>query len=134
MWAILKVVFAQWAIWKLLLKSVGTLAWLVPLAFILKAVGLPILILLGVLALPLLLVLLVFGLPIILVLMMGGVLLTATMALLSFGVIVLKIAIPIAIIWVLLRWLFRSSGDAPGTPPGTSAGTPPGTTTATDGI
>lgn len=124
MWALLKSLLTQLAIWKLLLKSLGSLAWLVPLAFILKAVGLPVLMLLAVLALPLLLVLLVIGLPIILVLMMGGVLLSLTMAVLSIGVAALKLAIPIALIWFVLRWLFKSRDDTPPltTPPLT---TPP---------
>ena len=122
MWAILKSLLTQLAIWKLLLKSLGSLAWLVPLAFILKAVGLPLLLLLGVLALPLLLLLLVIGLPIILVIMMGGILLSVTMAVLSIGLIALKIAIPIALVWFVLRWLFKPKGGTPPiTPPPATA-------------
>ena len=102
MWAILKSLLTKLAIWKLLLKSLGSLAWLVPVAFLLKAIGLPALILLGVLALPLLLVLLVLGLPIILVFLMGGFLLSITMAVLSIGLVALKMAIPIAIVWFVL--------------------------------
>ena len=118
MWAILKTLLTQLAIWKLLLKSLGSLAWLVPIAFILKAVGLPVLILLAVLALPLLLLLLVIGLPIILVILMGGFLLSVTMAVLSIGLVVLKIAIPIAILLFILRWLFKpSDGTQPMTAP-----------------
>ncbi len=113
MWAILKSLLTQLAIWKLLLKSLGSLAWLVPLAFILKAIGLPLLILLAVLALPLLLLLFVIGLPIILVIVMGGALLSLTMVVLSIGVAALKIAIPVALIWFVLRWFFKSRDDQP---------------------
>lgn len=113
MWAILKSLLTQLAIWKLLLKSLGSLAWLLPLAFILKAIGLPVLMLLAVLALPLLLLLFVIGLPIILVIMMGGALLSLTMVVLSIGVAALKIALPIALIWIVLRWLFKSRDDKP---------------------
>lgn len=116
MWAILKTLLAQWAIWKLLLRSVGSLAWLIPLGLILKAVGLPALVLLAVLALPLLLVLLVLGLPIILVVIMGGLLLSATMALVSLGVAALKIAVPVILVWVVLRWLLSSRHEPPQPP------------------
>lgn len=113
MWAILKTLLAQWAIWKLLLRSVGSLAWLIPLGLILKAVGLPALMLLAVLALPLFLVLVVLGLPIILVVIMGGLLLSATMALVSLGVAALKIAVPVVLVWVVLRWLLSSRHEPP---------------------
>ena len=50
MWVLLKSLLAQWAIVKLVLKAFGSLGWLLPLAFVLKALGLPLLLLLAALA------------------------------------------------------------------------------------
>ena len=72
MWVVRKSVLAKWAILKLVLKAFGSGGWLLPLAFILKALGLPFLIMLAGLALPLLLVLAVIGLPVLLVVLIGG--------------------------------------------------------------
>ena len=94
MWALLKSLLAQWAILKLLLKSVGSLTWLLPLAFLLKAVGLPLLLLLAMLAIPLVIVLVIIGLPIILVVVVGGALMTFTLWVVSMGLLALKVAIP----------------------------------------
>lgn len=116
MWALLKTLLAQWAVLKLLLKSVGSLAWLLPLAFLLKAVGLPLLILLAVLAIPLVLVLVILGLPILLVVLAGGALLTMTMWIVSMGLVALKVAVPLLLLYWLLRWLWRGNQPAPDTP------------------
>jgi hypothetical protein len=115
MWLLLKSLLTKWALFKLLLKSLGSLAWLLPLAFILKAIGLPILALLAILALPLLILLFVIGLPILLVVVVGGALLTFTMWMLSIGMVVLKIALPIILVVWFVRWLSRpkpGTGDA----------------------
>ena len=72
MWTFLKGLLVQWAILKLLLKSLGSLGILVPLAFLLKLIGLKLIAVLGILALPLLIVLAIIGLPFILVFLMGG--------------------------------------------------------------
>lgn len=116
MWILLKSLLAKWAILKLVLKAFGSLGWLLPLAFILKALGLPFLIMLAVLALPLLLVLAVIGLPLLLVALIGGFLVTVTMWIVSIGVIALKVAIPLVLMYWLLRWLFRR-GDGPSASP-----------------
>jgi hypothetical protein len=107
MWLLLKSLLTKWALFKLLLKSLGSLAWLLPLAFILKAIGLPVLVMLAVLALPLLMLLFVIGLPIILVVVVGGGLLTFTMWMLSIGLFALKIALPIILVVWFIRWLRR---------------------------
>ena len=49
MWALLKSLLTKWAFFKVLLKALGSLAWLIPIAFVLKAIGLPFLLLLLVL-------------------------------------------------------------------------------------
>lgn len=119
MWAFLKAILVKWALIKSLLKILGSLGWLLPLAFILKAVGIPLLILLAVLAIPLFIVLAIFGLPLLLVVVVGGALLTFTMWIVSMGLLALKIALPIiAIVWVI-RWFTRSRDDgAKDAPPG----------------
>lgn len=124
MWALLKSLLAKWAIFKLLLRTLGSLAWLIPIAFLLKAIGLPVLILLLVLAVPILIVLAMIGLPIILVVILGGAFLSLILALLSLGFAALKIALPILIIIWLVQWLTRSRpsdtppmSDRPGAPP-----------------
>jgi hypothetical protein len=122
MWAFLKAILVKWALIKSLLKILGSLGWLVPLAFILKAVGLPLLILLAVLAIPLLIVLAVIGLPLILVVVVGGALLTFTMWIVSMGLLALKIALPIIAIFWVIRWLTRSRDNGTSeTPPGADA-------------
>ena len=131
MWALLKSLLAKWAIVRLLLKSLGSLAWLLPLAFILKAFGLPLLIVLGVLALPLLLVLLVLGLPLLLVVAAGGFLLTITMWLVGMGLMVLKIALPIILVLWCIRWLMSRNSATPDTPAVPDVPDIPGTADAT---
>lgn len=111
MWALLKSLLAKWAVFKVLLKALGSLAWLIPLAFILKAIGIPALILLLILGAPILIVLAVFGLPLILVLIVGGFLIAALFAILAIGVTALKIALPFIIVFYLVRWFFKSKED-----------------------
>ncbi|MBK6306443.1 MAG: hypothetical protein IPF47_12315 [Gemmatimonadetes bacterium] len=117
MWVVLKSLLAKWAILKLVLKAFGSLGWLLPLAFILKALGLPFLIMLAVLALPLLLVLAVIGLPVLLVVLIGGFLVTVTMWIVSIGVVALKLAIPLVLAYWVLTWMLgrrdgpEASGD-----------------------
>lgn len=118
MWALLKSLLAQWALFKILLKALGSLAWLIPVAFLLKAVGLPMLVLLAVLALPIFIVLAIVGLPAMFVLIAGVVLLAGLFFLLSLGIAVLKIAIPLILVWWLLKWLFGNGhGRREGTDP-----------------
>lgn len=113
MWALLKSLLAQWAIIKLVLKALGSLGWLLPLALVLKALGLPLLLLLAALALPLIVVLAVLGLPVLLVVLVGGALVTLTMWIVGIGLVALKVAIPLVLLYWTMRWLFRS-GDAEG--------------------
>jgi hypothetical protein len=126
MWALIKSLLAKWAILRLLLKSLGSLAWLIPIAFLLKAIGIPLLVLLGVLGLPLLILLVVIGLPFFLVFIVGGALLGFTFWVLSMGLAILKIALPIILVVWLVRWAFRRSNGTP------RADTPPDAPPATD--
>src|SRR5688572_2036756 len=112
MWAIIKSLLLKWPLFKLLLKSLGSLAWLIPVAFVLKAIGLPILILLAVLALPLIIVLVVLGLPLILIAVVGGGLLMLTFWVVSLGLMALKIALPIILVFCVIRWLMTRNSDA----------------------
>ena len=96
----------RWAI-----KTLIGVGVLVPVAMILKFVGLPILAVLGVLAMPVLFVLFLFGLPIFMVLLVGGVLLAGLFFLLTIGMFAFKIFIfvilPIWLIWTVAGYLLR---------------------------
>lgn len=94
----------RWAI-----KTLVGVGVLVPLAFILKLVGLPILVVLGVVAMPVLFVLFLFGLPIFMVLIVGAVLLAGLFFMLTLGMIAFKIflfvILPIWLVWKIASWL-----------------------------
>ncbi|MFN8572245.1 MAG: hypothetical protein U0132_09315 [Gemmatimonadaceae bacterium] len=114
MWALLKSLLAKWAVFKVLLKALGSLAWLIPIAFILKAIGIPMLVLLLILAAPILLVLAVIGLPILLVFVVGGFLLSILFTILSVGFAALKIVLPIVLVVWVVNWLLTTrKGDTP---------------------
>ena len=96
----------RWAI-----KTLVGVGVLVPVAMILKVVGLPILAILGVLAMPVLFVLFILGLPVFLVLIVGAMLLAGVFFLLTLGVVAFKIflfvVLPIWLIWKVAGWLMR---------------------------
>ncbi|NUQ12304.1 MAG: hypothetical protein HUU26_08260 [Gemmatimonadaceae bacterium] len=104
MWALIQSLVTKWALFRVLLKTLGSLAWLIPVAFVLKFVGLPVLAVLAILALPVFIILALVGLPIMFAFVAGVLLLVGFFALLSFGIAILKIAIPIAIIYFLFKW------------------------------
>jgi hypothetical protein len=108
MWSLITSLLAKWALFKLLLKTLGSMAWLLPVAFILKLIGLPVLIVLAILAAPIFIILAIIGLPIMFVVVAGIVLLVGFFFMLSMGLLVLKIAIPIILIYWLIRWFFRN--------------------------
>jgi hypothetical protein len=121
--ALLKWVLARVALFKLLLKSFGALAWLLPIALLLKALGWPALLMLAVLAIPLVIVLAIIGLPILLVAAAAGVMLMITFWVVSTGLLLIKIAVPILLVLWILRWLRgsnrkRGSGGSPAKPAG----------------
>jgi len=113
MWSILKTLFVQGVLAKVLLRAFGWLAWLIPTGFILKFIGLPLLAVLSVLALPVLILLFIVGLPIFLVLVVGGALMALVGTVLTVGIALAKIIVPIALVVLLVRWLMRSKEPAP---------------------
>ena len=108
MWSLITSLLAKVALLKLLLKTLGSLGWLLPIAFILKLVGLPVLIVLAILAAPIFIILAIIGLPIMFVIIAGVLLLVGFFFILSMGLLVLKIAIPILLVYWLIRWFFRN--------------------------
>jgi hypothetical protein len=108
MWSLITSLLAKVALLKLLLKTLGSLGWLLPIAFVLKLVGLPVLIVLAILAAPIFIILAIIGLPIMFVIIAGVLLLVGFFFILSMGLLVLKIAIPIILVYWLIRWFFRN--------------------------
>ena len=137
-WLVIRLAAVRWV-----LKAFGGLAFLLPVAFLLKVIGLPIVAVLSVLALPVFFMLFVFGLPIILVLLGGGLVMAVLFAVLTLGLIALKvfifIVVPAWLVWKLVSWAFRfvrrgfgggdggGSGGATGGP-ATTPGAPPSAT------
>jgi hypothetical protein len=109
--ALLKWVLARFALFKLLLKSFGALAWLLPIAMLLKALGWPVLIVLGVLAVPLIIVLMIVGLPLLLVAAAAGIMLMIAFWVVSTGLLIIKIAVPILLVVWLIRGFSGGSRD-----------------------
>ena len=116
MWSLISSLLAKYALLKVLLKTLGSLGLLVPLAFLLKVIGLPILIILGIIAAPVFIVLAIIGLPLMFILVIGCMILAAVFALLSIGFAVLKIAIPIILSYWLLRWWFSNGKSSSSDP------------------
>ena len=113
MWSLLTSLLAKFALLKILLKSFGSLALLLPLALLLKAIGWPVLVVLLVLALPVILMLALFGLPLLGIALVGGALLSIVFWVLSVGLAVLKIVLPIVVIVWLVRWMMGWGSDKP---------------------
>lgn len=103
MWSILKTLLVQGILARTALRSFGWLAWLLPLGFLLKWVGLPLLAVLLVLALPVLVLLVAIGLPIFVVILFGSMLMALVGTLLTVGIAVAKVLIPV----LLVLWLVR---------------------------
>jgi hypothetical protein len=121
--ALLKWMLARVALFKLLLKSFGALAWLLPIALLLKALGWPVLLMLAVLAVPLVIVLMIIGLPLLLVAGAAGVMLMIAFWVASTGLLLIKIAVPVLLVLWLLRWLRGSNkGRGGGTSPAKGTG------------
>lgn len=138
-WLVIRLAAVRW-----ILKAIGGFAFFLPLAFLLKVVGLPIVGVLSVLALPIFFMLFLFGLPIFLVLIGGGLAMAMIFAVLTIGIVALKVFIfvvlPVWLVWKLLRMVFRfvrrgfgrgDDGDtAGGTKPATPTTPPPATSGA----
>ncbi|CAN5800373.1 hypothetical protein BH11GEM2_BH11GEM2_21090 [soil metagenome] len=89
---------------------------LVPLAAVLKFIGLPLVFILGILGAPVFLILGTIGLPLMLVVGIGGALVVAMGLFLTLGILAIKIVLPIVLIVWFVRWLRRRPGTA-GVPP-----------------
>ena len=109
MWSLL----LKWTVLRLALRSFGWLAILIPIALALKGIGLPVLMVLGTLALPVLVLLAIVGLPFIAVFVFGGVLLSILGAVLTLGLLAIKIVVPIVLVVWLVRWLFGGRDCGP---------------------
>ena len=109
-WLVLRLAAIRW-----LFKGFGGLALLLPLALLLKGIGLPLLMVMGVLALPVLFVLFLLGLPIFLVLMVGGAVMGLVAFVVTIGIAALRIGLfvvlPVFLVWKLARmvygWVFK---------------------------
>lgn len=114
MWMLLKGLALRFALGRTIGGLFATLLLvLVPVAGVLKIVGLPLLIVLGVVGAPLFLLLAAIGLPVLLVLGIGGVLIFLLGILLTLGALAIKIVLPIVLVVWLARWIFgknRRSG------------------------
>jgi hypothetical protein len=104
-----------------LFKLGGLAALLLPLAGLLKVVGIPLLMILLVLGFPIIILLFLFGLPIFAVLLFGGLIVGFLGMVLTIGIAAIKFAIfvvlPIWLIWKVGCWIFRAAfkrGDAGG--------------------
>lgn len=124
-WLVLRLAAVRW------LFKLSGLALLLPLALLLKTIGLPLLAVLSIVGLPILFILLIFGLPIFMVLVVGGLLMGALGAVLTIGLAAVKIGLfvvlPLWLMWMvgtkLYRWFFgggsggKSNGAEPAPPP-----------------
>jgi hypothetical protein len=130
-WLVLRIAAIRW------LFKLGGLAFLLPLALLLKTIGLPILMVLAVLAIPVLLILLLFGLPIFLVFIVGSMLMGLIGMVLSIGMAAVKfglfVVLPIWLMWTLAGKIWnwgKKKGTDDSTP---SDSTPPPSTGPTTG-
>jgi len=92
---------------------------LVPLAAVLKFIGLPLLLVLGLLGAPVFLILGAIGLPVMLVLGIGGALIVALGLFLTLGILAIKIVLPIVLVVWFVRWLRRPRPSTPTVSPET---------------
>jgi hypothetical protein len=117
------------------LFKLGGLALLLPIAALLKVIGIPLLLVLMVVGLPILILLFLFGLPIFAVFIVGSMIIGLIGMVLTIGIAVLKFALfvvlPIWLMWKVACWIFRGFGRGrdrgsdtepvepidPGTPP-----------------
>ena len=113
MWMLLKGLALRLVVGRTIGGLFATLLFfVVPVAGILKIVGLPLLIVLGVVGAPLFLLLAAIGLPVLLVLGIGAVLLCCVGVVLALSVVAIKIILPIVLVVWLVRWLFRKRRPA----------------------
>ena len=115
-WLLLRIAAIRWVF------KLGWLGLLIPIALVLKAIGLPLLIILLILALPILIMFFVFGLPVFLVVMAGGAFMGLVSFVLTLSLAVLKIALFVVLpIWFIFavapriaRWFKGGDGKGEG--------------------
>ena len=121
MFAFIRWIVVKLAVVRLLWRLIGGLGLFLPLAFLLKFVGLPALMVLGVLAIPLFFVLLIIGLPIFLVVAVGGLFLGFLFMALTLGLVALKVALfvvlPIWVVWQIVKWILKKPSEGKTPPP-----------------
>ena len=106
MWMLLKGLALRFVVGRTIGGLFATLLLvLVPVAGVLKIIGLPLLIVLGVVGAPLFLLLAAIGLPVLLVLGLGAVLLGCIGLLLALSVLAIKIILPIVLVVWLVKWI-----------------------------
>ena len=129
MWSLIKLILGRFALLRGLLALLASIAAVLPIALaLLKLVGWPLLVVMLVLGLPLLLLLAVLGFPFIVVLAIGAVVMSLVFAVITFGVIALKVflfvVLPAWLLWKLASRAFRrrDGGErVPETPKGATA-------------
>jgi hypothetical protein len=128
-WLVLRLAAIRW------LFKLGWLGALVPIALLLKTVGLPLLGILSIVAIPLLILLFLFGLPVFLVLGVAGLFVGLLAVGLIVGLAALKFAIfvvlPIWLMWKVASWIWcrifkRGDGGHPPAGPTSPSEPPPG--------
>ncbi len=106
MWVLLKAVVWKWLLTRLGLKALASLALFLPIAWLLKAVGIPLLIVLAVLAIPLVALLAIIGFPLLLALIVGGGMLALLFVVLSLGLLMVPLLLVVmAVVWLVRRLL-----------------------------
>jgi hypothetical protein len=116
MWSMLIRLVTQLAAIRWLFK-LGGLALLLPIAAILKVIGVPLLAVLSIVGVPVMILLFLFGLPVFLVVGAGVAIMGVFAVALMLGLFALKIFIfvvlPIMLIAKIVKWVFRKRGDEP---------------------
>ena len=120
MWSLIKVILGKFGMLRGLLALLASIAAALPIALaLLKLVGWPVLVVMLVLGLPLLLVLAVLGFPFVVVLGIAVVAMSVVFAVITLGVIALKVflfvVLPAWLLWRLASWAFgrRGGGERP---------------------
>ncbi len=125
MWAIIRTLikglllkwFLKWPFIRTLIKSLTLLVIVIPLAIILMLLGWPVFKILAVLAVLVVVILLVMRLPALIATSIGGILMAIVAAALQFGLLVLKVVVPIALVVWLVRKFFGRNGKRAGEAP-----------------
>jgi hypothetical protein len=112
MWSLIKIILGKFSMLRGLLALLASIAAVLPIALaLLKFVGWPLLVVMLILGFPLLVVLALLGFPFIAVLGIAGVVMGVLFAVVSIGVVALKIflfvVLPAWLLWKLVSWAFR---------------------------